>query len=107
MDSLSLSAETSENLAERLAGYWQVVATTSGMPPEQIARQALLAPARCMLKDAGLVGAVGEKSADTAVTDLRLVGREKHLVDREEHLVHRAFTILGEVSGRLRSRYRL
>jgi len=100
VDSLSLSAETSKTLAERLVGYWQVVAGDSDVPVERIARQALLAPARCMLKDAGLVGAPGEKSADSAA-------RGERLVDREEYLVDQAFAILGEVSNHLRDRYRL
>jgi hypothetical protein len=99
VDSSSLSGETPETLTERLAGYWEVVAEGAGMPAARIARQALLAPARCMLKDAGLVGAPGEKDTEAA-PDRRLAGRE-------ERLVEQAFAILGEVSGRLRARYRL
>jgi hypothetical protein len=99
VDSLSLSTETAETLAERLAGYWGVVAAGSNVTAERLARQALLAPARCMLKDAGLVGAPGEKSADGA-RDLKLVGRE-------ERLVEQAFTTLAEVSSILRRRYGL
>ena len=100
VDSFSLSEETSQTLVERLAGYWEVVAAGADVSAERIARQALVAPARCMLKDAGLVGAPGEKGANTAA-------REEHLVDREEHLVEQAFTTLGEVSSLLRDRYHL
>lgn len=100
VDSLNLATETSESLVERLVGYWEVVAGNAGIPAETIARQALLAPARCMLKDAGLVGAPGEKSADNG-------DRQEQLADREERLVEQAFTVLGKVSLHLRERYRL
>ena len=93
-NSFSLEVETPESLAERLAGYWQVIADNSSAGVGQIARQALIAPARCLLKDAGLVGAPGEGAGGGP---LPAAG--------EDDLVGKAFGFLGDISARLRSRF--
>lgn len=98
VDSLSLTVETPETLAEKLSGYWEVVAANSAVPARQIAEQALIAPARCCLKDIGQVGAPGEAGARKA---------EGAMTGREEKLVEKAFAYLPEVSGKLRRRYGL
>jgi hypothetical protein len=70
--------ETPQTLAEKLSGYWEVVARGTGLSLGQIAGQSLVAPARCMLKNVGRVGAMGEShaqkdSANSATGEERLV----------------------------------
>lgn len=104
-DSTSLGGETVQSLVSRLAGYWEKVAQGSDLSPEQIARQALIAPARCCLKNTGQVGAAlpeqgadGELGAGVGCSLLSTI---------EEQLVERAFGYLKEMSWRLRDRYGL
>jgi len=47
----ALAAETPETLTNRLRDYWQAIAKTGNLPLEHIARQALLAPAKCSVKE--------------------------------------------------------
>jgi hypothetical protein len=61
-DSLTLDTETPENLVKRLLTYWKVIAENSELSIKKIAEQALIAPARCCLKNMGQVGAFDEKS---------------------------------------------
>jgi len=63
---------------------------------EQIAKQALIAPARCCLKNMGQVGASDEKrsSSDQGICDLTL----------EERVVESAFNYLGIISKNLREK---
>lgn len=99
-DSTHQSGETPDSLADRLSHYWQRVAESSGLTPEQVARQALLAPARCCLKNVGQVGSAGEtKQSQGGVCP----------ADRtiEEELVEKAFQYLKELSAILKSRYKL
>ncbi len=98
-DSTNLDAETPETLAERLAGYWEVVSQNAGLSPRQIAEQALVAPARCCLKNIGQVGAVGETAG-------RMIEKGQ-VASIEERLVERAFIFLQELSQVLRDRYDL
>lgn len=94
-DSTSLAGETPESLAGRLLDYWGIVSTNTDITIKEIAEQALIAPARCCLKNIGEVGAIGEtasKKADTCP------------VQPEEHLVETAFTYVKEMSRILRDK---
>ncbi|MDP3879423.1 MAG: hypothetical protein Q8Q07_03845 [Dehalococcoidales bacterium] len=96
-DSDNLNRETPETLAERLSTYWEVVSLNTDLSSRQIARQALIAPARCCLKNAGRVGASDEAATCENSTDLTV----------EEQLVEKAFSYLGELSGILKDKFRL
>jgi hypothetical protein len=98
-DSTGLDTETPETLAGRLTGYWEVVSQNAGLPPKQIAEQALVAPARCCLKNIGQVGAVGESSGSMT--------EKNQVTSIEERLVEKAFAFLQELSQMLRDRYDL
>lgn len=97
-DSASLGIETVETLASRLEGYWAVVSQETGVAPVQIARQALIAPARCCLKNVGRVGAAGESGERPGACPIS---------STEEELVEGAFAVLQELSQRLVDDYRL
>jgi hypothetical protein len=92
-DSASLAGETPESLAGRLLDYWGVVSANTDITIKEMAERALIAPARCCLKNTGAVGALGETASD------RAVGCP---VQPEEHLVETAFTYLKQISGALR-----
>ena len=96
-DSTSLGAETADSLAQRLIDYWNVVAQNSDTTAERIARQALIAPARCCLKNIGQVGAAEESSPQS--------GASCGLSSIEEELVEKAFGVIKEVSYILRDKY--
>ena len=98
-DSTSLGAETSESLAKRLIDYWEVVTQNSNTTPQRIAHQALIAPARCCLKNIGQVGAAGENGARS--------GESCQLSSIEEELVEKAFACIKEVSSILCDRFNL
>lgn len=100
VDSLNLSVETPASLAERLSGYWEVVAANSSTTARQIAEQALIAPARCCLKDIGQVGAPGEGAGKQPAGTRQASGGE-------EQLVEKAFTFLTDISSVLKGRYGL
>jgi len=93
-DSSSLEFETPDRLAQRISGYWQVVSETTGISQVKIAEQALLAPARCCLKNIGQVGA----SNEVADTDEQGKGKFKF----EEQVVETAFAYLKDISGLLK-----
>ncbi|UCB42878.1 MAG: hypothetical protein JSV77_10600 [Dehalococcoidales bacterium] len=95
VDSQSFSMETPVTLADRLSGYWGVVSDNSSVSSKQVAERALVAPARCCLKDIGAVGAPGEQGKSTATSG------------GEEQLVEKAFDYLSEISRLLQSRYNL
>ena len=95
VDSFSLTTETPQTLADRLSGYWRVVSDSGAVSEQQIAENALIAPARCCLKDIGMVGAPGE------------AGGAGKISGGEEQLVEKAFGYLGEMSRLLRERYGL
>jgi len=96
-DSSSLELETPEKLAERLSDYWRIVADNSNVQINSIAEQALLAPARCCLKNIGRVGA----SSDTKYKDKP----DKSDFTIEEEVVDRAFTCLKQLSAILINRF--
>ena len=99
-DSACQSIETSESLSNRISHYWGRVAESSGLPLEQVARQAMLAPARCCLKNVGQVGSTEEN---------RRSQKNVYPADYtiEEELVENSYQYLKEMSTILRSRYKL
>ena len=98
-DSDNLSTQTPQSLADLLIEYWQVVSDNTGLPMKTIAGQALIAPARCCLKNIGQVGASDDVKP----------GKEKIRADlsAEELLVEKAFGYLKQVSAILQSRFGL
>ena len=68
-----------------LCGYGQVgrevVSENSVVSAKQIAEQALIAPARCCLKDIGQVGAPGETTDGKMVEKVQTTGIEERLVE--------------------------
>jgi len=85
----ALSEETAETLAGRLTGYWEVVSRNAGVPVRQVAEQALVAPARCCVRD---LEAQGQACALTSV---------------EEENVSTAFALLRDVSRILKHEFEL
>jgi len=98
-ESESLSRETPETLAGRLLNYWEVISLNAGLPAKAIAERALIAPARCCIKDAERVGA----SDDTLACRTRS-GPDSAF---EEQLVERAFDYLITLSGILKDKFGL
>lgn len=98
-DSTSLGTETPERLAELLHSNWEVVANNSDIPLQHIAEHALIAPARCCLKNIGQVGASNDSLTcdNSGSCDLTL----------EEQIVERAFDHIKKVSWILRDRFKL
>jgi len=98
-DSENLGKETPETLAGLLSDYWEVVAVNAGLSARVIAEQALIAPARCCLKNIGKVGASGEPAAG--------ITRQSSDLTVEEQLVERAFAYLGMLSHILKNKFNL
>jgi len=98
-NSEGLDKETPETLAGLLSGYWEVISQNTGISANQIAEQALIAPARCCLKNVGQVGA----SNDTQTCETR----ESSNRTVEEQLVERAFSYLKTLSEILKDRFGL
>jgi hypothetical protein len=98
-DSISLGGETPQTLARLLTGYWEAISESTGLEPKRIAQQALIAPARCCLKNIGQVGAVDEAVSQRA--------ESPQISSIEERLVERAFAYLGMLSGILRDQFGL
>ncbi len=91
--------EVPESLTGKITRYWGTIAEATGLPPEQIARQSLVAPARCMLKNTGRVGAAGESGNQPSTG-----GRSSDL-SIEEELVETGFRYTIQVSRMLKERY--
>ncbi|MEW6033273.1 MAG: hypothetical protein AB1603_00265 [Chloroflexota bacterium] len=98
-DSTNLGKETVASLARLLEGYWRVVSDGAGIPVQQVAKQSLLAPARCCLKNIGEVGAADEP--------MRQASSGSRPSSIEEYLVETAFARLEELSQVLRQRFDL
>ena len=96
-DSESLASETPESLASLLLGYWEVVSRNTGLATNQIAKQALIAPARCILKNIGRVGAQDDTTNRKTRDDPDLTV--------EERIVQEAFDYLIRVSTILKNRF--
>jgi len=92
-ESTTLAPQTPETLAVILSGYWEVISQNTGLPLEQIAEQALVAPARCCLSDLGQVNTSGKTASECQVSSV------------EEGLVEKAFAFLPELSQILRDKY--
>jgi hypothetical protein len=92
-ESTALAAQTPETLATILSNYWEVISENTGLSLNQIAKQALVAPARCCLSDLGQVNTVGKTVSECQVSSI------------EEGLVEKAFTFLPELSQILRDKY--
>jgi hypothetical protein len=86
-----LAVMTPEQMVLTLAQYWEVVSMNTGMPLEKIAEQALIAPARCCLREIEAEGC-GKCNGFSSV---------------EEAVVEKTFSILPVISQILRERYRL
>lgn len=97
-DSENISKETPETLASLLSSYWEVVANNTDLSAKDVAGQALIAPARCCLKNIGQVGA----SNDTAACATGSPG-----LTIEERLVEKAFAYLATLSEILKDRFEL
>jgi hypothetical protein len=80
-------------LAATLSSYWEVVSQNTGLSLNQIAMQALVAPARCCLRDIGQISTTDEKTSECQVSSV------------EEGIVEKAFTFLPELSQILRDKY--
>jgi hypothetical protein len=92
-ESTVLAMQTPETLAAILSDYWEVISESTGLSLNQIAGQALVAPARCCLSDTGQVTTVGKMAGECQVSSI------------EEGLVEKAFAFLPELSQILRDRY--
>jgi hypothetical protein len=92
-ESTALATQTPETLAEILSNYWGVISENAGLSLNQIAAQALVAPARCCLSDLGQVNTDGKTVSECQVSSI------------EEELVERAFAFLSELSNILRDKY--
>ncbi len=97
-ESVTLDPETPESLVKRLTGYWNVIAENSDVSAEQIARQALIAPAKCCIKNAVMA------DIDEAA---RQVAADQSDPKMEEYLVEKAFSYLLEISGMLKKEFGL
>jgi hypothetical protein len=98
-DSESLNKETPETLTRLLLSYWEVISLNTDLSIKAIAEQALIAPARCCLKNIGRVGA----SDDIAACE---TGGSPNLTV-EEQLVERAFAYLAALSEILKDKFDL
>ena len=94
-ESTILTTQIPETLALTLSDYWEVIAQNTSLSLSQIARQALVAPARCCLKDTGQVSTGTEVAGKCQVSSI------------EEGLVEKAFAFLSELSQILRDKYGL
>jgi len=92
-ESTALATQTPETLARILSSYWEVISENTGLSLNQIAKQALVAPARCCLSDLGQVNTDGKTVSECQVSSI------------EEGLVERAFAFLSELSQILRDKY--
>jgi hypothetical protein len=95
-DSISLDKETPETLFRLLTGYWEVVSQNSRLSTKEIAGKALIAPARCCLKNLEKVGARDDSSTG------KISGNGG---TSEEQVVVKAFDYLKKLSGLLRDNY--
>jgi len=97
-DSENLRQHTPDTLAKLVLGYWEVVASNTGFPTRQIAEQALIAPARCCLKNIGRAGATGEATT-CKIESLNMT--------TEEQLVETAFSYLTTLSANIKDKFKL
>jgi len=92
-ESTILATQTPKKLAATLSNYWEVVSQNTGLSLNQVARQALVAPARCCLSDIGQINTADKKASECQFSS------------SEEGIVEKAFTFLPELSQILRDKY--
>ena len=86
----ALETQTPEKLASLLSSYWEVISENTDLSLDQIAKQALIAPARCCLVDITIETAERSKTYNI-----------------EEKMVEKAFSFLRELSHLLQKSYGL
>jgi hypothetical protein len=89
-ESSILLIQTPEKLASTLSNYWEVISDNTGLALRQIAEQALIAPARCCLRDIGT-----ETTGKCEIPNV------------EEKIVEKAFSFLQEISQIMKEKYKL
>jgi len=87
-----------QSLTDLLIEYWNVISDNTGLSLKAIASQALLAPARCCLKNIGQVGASDDVRPDKV---------EEVDLSVEEILVEKAFKYLKDISEILKNEFNL
>ena len=92
-ESTVLATQTPETLAATLSDYWEVISESTDLSLNQIAMQALVAPARCCLSDTGQGNTIGKTAGECPI------------LSTEEGLVEKAFAFLPELSHILRDKY--
>lgn len=92
-ESTVLATQTPETLAATLSDYWEVISESTDLSLNQIAMQALVAPARCCLSDTGQGNTIGKTAGECPIPST------------EEGLVEKAFAFLPELSHILRDKY--
>jgi len=92
-ESTVLATQTPETLAAILSDYWGVISERTGLSLNQIAMQALVAPARCCLSDTGQGNTISKTAGECPIPST------------EEGLVEKAFAFLPELSHILRDKY--
>jgi hypothetical protein len=86
----ALETQTPEKLASLLSSYWEIISQKTSISLDQIAEQALVAPARCCLVELTIEAAERAKTSNI-----------------EERIVEKAFAFLPELSQILKKRYGL
>ncbi len=92
-ESTVLATQTPETLVATLSDYWEVISESTDLSLNQIAMQALVAPARCCLSDTGQGNTIGQTAGECPIPST------------EEGLVEKAFAFLPEISHILRDKY--
>lgn len=91
--SFILATQTPEEIASLLTEYWRMIGLYTDFPEEQIAEQALIAPARCCLRE--------------IETGICLENERPRSSSIEERVVEKTFTYLSHISQILKERYHL
>jgi hypothetical protein len=89
-ESSILSTQTPEKMASILSNYWEAISENTGLALRQIAEQALIAPARCCLRDIA--------TETTGKCEIPYA---------EEKTVEKAFAFLPEISKILKEKFKL
>ena len=92
-ESTVLATQTPETLVATLSDYWEVISESTDLSLNQIAMQALVAPARCCLSDTGQGNTISKTAGECPIPST------------EEELVEKAFAFLPELSHILRDKY--
>jgi hypothetical protein len=98
-DSDNLDIQTPQSLVNQLTDYWKIISDETGMPLKQIGAQALIAPARCCLKNIGQVSAQDDLKNHKSGLQINL--------SIEDQVVEKAFGYLRQISEKLQSQFNL